>query len=105
VTRRVRFEPEAVSELREAALWYEDRRKGLGLAFLAAVEDAIEVIVRWPNSGALVSGVSNDLVLRQARVRRFPHHVGYLLTNEDIRVLAIAHNRRRPGYWFSHGSL
>jgi plasmid stabilization system protein ParE len=104
VSRRVRFEAEAVSEVREAALWYEDRRDGVGLAFLAAVEDAIEIIVRWPNSGALVSDVSDDLVLRQARVRRFPYHVGYLLTDEEIRVLAIAHNRRRPGYWLSRGS-
>ena len=101
MSRRARFQPEASSELREAARWYEARRPGFGLAFLAAVDDAIEMVVRWPNSGAPVGGVVDDLIVRRARVHGFPYHVGYLHTDDEILVLAIAQNRRRPGYWTS----
>jgi len=98
VSRRVRFQPEASSELREAARWYEARRPGFGLAFVAGVDDAIKMVVNWPNSGAPVAGAVDGLILRRARVRGFPYHVGYLHTGDEILVLAIAHDRRRPGY-------
>jgi len=42
VIRRILFEPEASAELEEAARWYEAQRSGLGLAFLAAVDRAVE---------------------------------------------------------------
>jgi hypothetical protein len=32
-------------------------------------------------------------------LRRFPYSIVYLLLPEEIRVLAIAHQRRKPGYW------
>lgn len=101
MSRRASFQPEAASELREAALWYEARRSGLGLAFLAAVESAIQTIVAWPDTGALVSPAIDDLVLRRVRVDRFPYHVGYVACDDEILVLAVAHDRRRPGYWTS----
>jgi hypothetical protein len=46
VSRVVRFSVEASAELEEAAKWYEDRRAGLGLAFLAAVDHAVVAISR-----------------------------------------------------------
>lgn len=95
---RVRFGPEAVAELSEAVRWYEQRRDGLGLALLAAVEDAVDAISRWPHSGSPVPEVEG-LVIRRTRVDRFPYHVAYLVNDDEIRVLAIAHDRRRPGYW------
>ena len=41
-----RFHTEA-----HAARWYEQRHAGLGLAFVAAVDRAVESIVRWPQAG------------------------------------------------------
>ena len=32
-------------------------------------------------------------------VTRFPYHVVYLEVNDRIRILAVAHDRRKPGYW------
>jgi toxin ParE1/3/4 len=32
---------------------------------------------------------------------RFPYRVAYLVTSQELRVLAVAHTRRRPGYWQS----
>jgi hypothetical protein len=40
------------------------------------------------------------LDIRRTRVHRFPYHVAYMLVDGDeLSVLAVAHDRRRPGYW------
>lgn len=36
---------------------------------------------------------------RRMPLRRFPYSIVYLLLPEEIRVIAIAHQRRKPGYW------
>jgi len=45
---RVRFHPEAETEMIEAAVYYEDRQADLGKRFLASVQDAINNIVINP---------------------------------------------------------
>jgi toxin ParE1/3/4 len=99
VTAEVRFVDEAVKELDDAVLWYEDRREGLGLSFVAALDRAIESISRHPQAAALIEGVSEDLEVRRISIRRFPYFVAYLVLDDAVVVLAIAHERRRPRYW------
>jgi len=101
VTLLFRTEPEASAELGEAAAWYEQRRKGLGIEFLQAIDNALEFIARFPEAGAGVPGVPIDLPVRRVPVRTFPFHVIYLEMSGAIRVLAFAHDRRSPGYWHS----
>jgi hypothetical protein len=60
VSAKVRFVDDAVKELDDAVLWYEDRREGLGLAFVAALDLAVESIVREPRAALLIEGVSQD---------------------------------------------
>lgn len=100
MTRRLRFDPEARAELDEAALRYDRQTPGVGDAFAAAVRDTIEAVLEWPGLGAPVSERRGG-TLRQIRVHRFPYHVGYVVTDEELRVVAIAHERRKPGYWTS----
>jgi plasmid stabilization system protein ParE len=99
VSPEVLFLPEATAELEDSIRWYERRHGGLGLAFLAAVEAAIQTITRWPESGAPVTDIGGDLDIRRVRIGRFPYHLAYLVTDNRIHVLAVAHDRRRPGYW------
>lgn len=99
MSRPVFFEPEASAEFQEAALWYEAQRPGLGLAFLAAVDRTVEHLSAWPETGTAVPGVSASLSVRKLPVFRFPYHLAYVIAADDIRVLAVAHDRRRPGYW------
>jgi toxin ParE1/3/4 len=101
VNPRVRFEDEAEAEYRAAGRWYEERRVGLGLDFLDAVDATLDQIVRAPHAGAPVRRLPPDLPVRSAPVRRFPYHVVYLEVETTIRVLAVAHDRRKPGYWKS----
>ena len=99
LSQQVRFAPEASAEFEDAPQWYEQRHAGLGLAFLAAVDVAVEFLGRWPRAGAPIDGLPEDLDVRRVRVSRFPYHVAYLMTEDHIDVLAIAHDRRRPVYW------
>ena len=96
---RVRFEDEADIEYRLAGRWYEERREHLGIEFFDAVDAAINQILEMPRVGNLVPGVPSGLPVRRRAVTRFPYHVIYLETATDIRILAVAHDRRKPGYW------
>lgn len=44
-------------------------------------------------------GVMAAVPARRAPVPRFPYTVVYLVVGDAICVVAIAHERRRPGYW------
>ena len=99
MTFETRFVIGAVTELDEAIGWYDDRRAGLGLAFLVAVDRTIKFVSQFPQVSRLVDGVAPDLEVRMAPVDRFPYYVAYLVTNDVIVVVAVAHERRRPHYW------
>lgn len=99
MTLQVRFTSEATSDLEHAVRWYEQRHTGLGLAFLAAVDQAVDSAAQWPRMGAPVEGVAEDVEARRAPTARFPYYVAYIVVDEVLVVLAIAHERRRPVYW------
>jgi hypothetical protein len=42
---------------------------------------------------------AQEELVRRAGVKRFPYRVVFLMMSDHVRVLAIAHNHRRPGYW------
>lgn len=71
----------------------------MGTAFLTAVDIAITELGRWPDAGVALESLTIDPPLRRVPVRRFPYHVVYLLTDHAVRILAVAHDRRRPDYW------
>ncbi len=96
---RVRFDDEADREYRFAGRWYEWRREHLGIEFFDAVDATIDQIVALPRAGLLVRGLPPDLSVRRRAVTRFPYHVVYLEMATHVRILAVAHDRRKPGYW------
>jgi hypothetical protein len=99
VTLVVSFEPEASVELDHAALWYHGQRSGLGYEFLDAVDRTVAMVQRWPHAAPLATGLPKELNVRRAPVESFPYRLVYLDTPTAIRVLAIAHESRRPNYW------
>jgi plasmid stabilization system protein ParE len=96
VTRLFRAAKPAADELREAVGWYEARRPGLGRELFDAVADALEVIENHPEIG---ESASADGRTRRVLVPRFPYQVVYRLRPEEIVIVAVAHLKRRPGYW------
>lgn len=104
MSRSVRFSVEAASELEAAADWYDEQRPGLGAAFLDAVDAVLETVDDWPGSGAPVPGLAVGLEVRRVPVARFPYHLPYVVLEDQVRVLAVAHDRRRPNYWTSRAA-
>ncbi len=91
----VSVSPEAERELIDGAVFYaEQANTELGLAFIAEFERALEILRAHPNLGAPWRAMT-----RRFPLRRFPYSVLYLVKGTDLRVIALAHQRRRPGYW------
>lgn len=98
MSKLLRFLPEAEAELRAAAEWYDDRA-GLGDELAAEVRAATTRIAAAPEAFAPARGVRSGLRAREAPVTRFPYRVIFVELDEEVRVVALAHERRRPGYW------
>jgi toxin ParE1/3/4 len=94
MTLPVVFHDFAEEELNEAAAYYARARHGLGDTFLAEVHRAVDELLVTPLAGTLV-----DKDVRWWLVRRFPYSVLYRVRDDHIRILAIAHPKRRPFYW------
>lgn len=78
----------------EAAQFYEERSSGLGLSFLDAVEEAVNGICANPKAYPLLSDA-----IRRKLVKQFLYGVIFAVEHDRIRVVAIAHIKRRPEEW------
>ncbi len=83
----------AEAELLEAAGYYESVVSGLGLAFLEEVERATERIRNHPEAAPLILKV-----VRRKLLCRFPYSIMYSVVDDEIRILALASQKRRPLY-------
>lgn len=92
--KRVTFHEDADAEVIEATCYYEGRTPGLGQMFLLDIEDAIGQICSNPEGFQLVG-----TEVRSKLLRRFPYSLMYAIDPDRLRVVAVAHQRRRPGYW------
>ncbi len=91
---RLRLDPAARAEFLEAIEHYEHQVPGLGAQLLREVENTLARLLEQPRSAPLVRGKFRRLALR-----RFPYGIIYCVVDEELRISAIAHRRRRPGYW------
>lgn len=91
----VRFHPEAEAEMFAAARFYQEQANGLGVRFLESVQAVLRHVFNFPKSARVVQGRS----IRASVARTFPYSVVYCERGDEIVVLAVAHHRRRPGYW------
>jgi plasmid stabilization system protein ParE len=87
---------EARKELVAAAIWYDEQREGLGAEFLNAIDEVLAAIAESPSS---FPREAYDERARRALVPRFPYAVVFLTRETDIRVVAVMHAKRLPGYW------
>ena len=91
---RIRFHSEATAELEEALAWYAVRSSDAERAFAFAIDGALAQLAAAPERSAEVApGV------RGLSVEKFPYQIIYRLVGEAAVVLAVAHAKRRPGYW------
>lgn len=88
------FVASARAELREAEKFYDSRRPGLGEEFSAEVRQTISRILQSPT---LWTRLSENTY--RCRLNRFPYFLIYQKKPDRIRIVAVAHFRRNPGYW------
>ena len=90
----VELHPEAVADAEAALAWYQERSPRAAELLARELEKAIEAISgtphRWP---------PYEQGTRRFLLRRFPYFIVYREKAGTIQVLAVAHGRRRPGYW------
>ena len=91
----VDFHPAAKAELDAAVAYYEGRRPGLGLDLRDEVAAAIGRVQANPHLfPAAAAGKA-----RECPVRRFPYSIFYHESADRIWIAAVAHQKRKPGYW------
>ena len=87
--------PETDRELSDGALFYV--REGgaeVGLAFITEFERVLALLCAHPGIGTLWKNGR-----RRFPVRKFSYSVVYYVRGEEVRIVALAHHRRKPGYW------
>jgi plasmid stabilization system protein ParE len=97
--KAARLDPEAEAELREAAAWYKERSPEVARRFLQSVRSITRVVARMPLRFPALHDPTLDPPVRRALVPGFPYAVVFVVAEDAIHVLAVAHQRRMPGYW------
>jgi toxin ParE1/3/4 len=92
---KVEFADEPKAEIRSARERYEGERTGLGREFVLEVREVIRRIADDPLHFQKVARTK----ARRAVVSRFPYDVFFVVGPERVRIIAIGHQDREPGYW------
>lgn len=88
------FHPESKSESREAIDWYWSRSRVAALDFADELKAALTRLGKAPQiCPPYLRGT------RRMLLDRFPFCVVFRERPHDIQVVAVAHAKRRPGYW------
>jgi len=92
----IRFVEEAQREFLDAIADYEEARSGLGRRFKDEVDRCVSWISDHPELYRL-----RPTSYHRINLRVFPYYIPYVVRNETLWVLAIAHASRKPLYWIS----
>jgi len=88
--------PRAKSDIKNAALWYNQQQLDLGSRFTQEVRKKVEFIARNPES----SPIRYDNI-RTTLVDVFPYLIHFTFSNENKRIVisAVFHTSRDPQIW------
>ena len=88
------FDPDAIQEAGDAAAYYEACRVGLGVAFHAALKDAVTQIRLHPLLWRCIGKR-----FRRCLLKSFPYAIIYAIFEDTVYIVAVMHLHRKPGYW------
>jgi toxin ParE1/3/4 len=94
VSKVVRFHEEALAELVAEAEYYELAVRGLGQRFTDEIEAATWIAADFPEMGSPFK-----FGTRRVFPKKFPFAVVYRVYPDEIVILAVAPDARKPGYW------
>ena len=94
MNRTISIHEAAENELNDAADFYDLESLGLGETFISEIYKAIDLIAHVQEASPLIRGR-----IRRKILIKFPYALIYSLRATEIRILAVAHQKRRPVYW------
>ena len=88
--------PPAKEDIRDAALWYEDKQKGLGRGFTDQVRETVSFIKKNPKA----CNIRYDDI-RTTVLNVFPFMLHYTIdeNNKTVIISAVLHTSRNPDLW------
>jgi len=86
--------PGARRDFDESFDWYAERSTQAAIRFANAVDAALTDAAANPEQFAAV-----DKIHRACPVKRFPFRIVFRIVQDRVLVVAIAHAKRRPGFW------
>ncbi len=92
--KQYRFTSAALTELREAIIYYEHLENGLGAAFLDEIEATVNRVLQYPEAWHQLSPR-----LRRCRTHRFPFGLIYQIRTDEILITSVMDLRRDPARW------
>jgi plasmid stabilization system protein ParE len=96
MNRRTFVRPEAQSNIREAAIWYEQRETGLGHRFTDEIRQSLKSITKTPRRFPIIENGVRRLLLHH-----FPFAVYFVVDRDSVVILAVLHQHRAPQTWAS----
>ncbi len=92
---RLSLNDEAQTDVDSAVDWYiADGALVVAEDFYNALDKTFALLSKYPSMGEQVAHGMRILSLHD-----FPYSLIYRIQGDEIRVIAIAHHSRRPGYW------
>jgi len=91
---RIRFVKEALFDVEDVVIWYEEQRLGLSYDFELCLEAGLDQISRNPN--AFQKKYKN---VKIKFISRFPYGIHYRFEKDEIIVLGVFHTSRSPKNW------
>lgn len=88
------FHPAVKSEIKAAYQWYQEQSNGLGEDFLSELDASYQVISEFPDTWP-----DFQLGFKRYLLTRFPFSIIYRKKLDTVYIVAVMHNRRKPGYW------
>ena len=98
--RPLAFHPEAEAEALAAVEWYARRNLAIATRFREELAAAMKWITVGPTLWPMIDSEHRRYVLK-----RFPYSVIFRERGPVLEIMAVAHARRRPGYWKSRSRL
>jgi plasmid stabilization system protein ParE len=99
VNYQINYHPEAAKELVEAFDYYFERSTFAAERFDDEVQRYERQIADDPLFFSSVNGIHRCIMTT------YPYTIRYIVSGDNIEILAIAHHRRKPDYWKSRITL
>lgn len=91
---RVVYSQGAQRDFHDGFRWYRKRSDQAAEGFVTSMEHTLERIIAHPERFRLIADN-----IRKAHFKRYPYSLIFRVLPDRVKVYAVAHDKRRPGYW------